>query len=69
MEGHTHITIKLKGYSVREVDWITLSQNSLCLPVPGNVDEIRGFEFQFGIFINSFAFAGSCLCPMLSIKH
>jgi len=69
MEGHRHIKIKLKGYSVREVDWIKLSQNRVRLPVLGNVDEIHDSEFQFGIFINSFAFIGSCLCPIHSIKH
>lgn len=54
---------------MREVDRITPSQNRVRLPVLGNVDEIRDFEFQFGIFINSFAFVGSCLCLMRSIKH
>jgi hypothetical protein len=60
-----HITIKPKEYIVREVDWITLSQNRFRLPDLGNVGEIR----DFGVFINSFAFVGSFLCLMLSIKH
>jgi len=54
---------------MRDVDWITLSQNRDRLAALGNVEEIRDFEFQFGIFINSFAFPSSCLCLMHSIKH
>jgi len=64
-----NFTIKLKECIVREVDWITLSQDRARLPALGNVDEIRDFEFQFGIFKNSFVFVGSSLCLMRSIKH
>lgn len=52
---------------MREVDWITLSQNRVHLPALVNVDDRRDSEFQFGILINSFAFVGSRLCLMRSI--
>lgn len=54
---------------MRDVDWIALSQNRVRLAALGNVEEIRDLEFQFGIFINSFVFVGSCLCLMHYITH
>jgi hypothetical protein len=69
IKGHMYFTIKPKECIVRKVDWITLSQDRVRLPVLGNVDEIRNFEFQFGVFKKSFTFVGSCLCLMRPIKH
>jgi hypothetical protein len=61
MEGHMNFTIKLKECIVREVDWITLSQDRARLPALGNVDEIRDFEFQL-VFLKIHSYSLALVC-------